>query len=94
MTKKTKIVLSGILTIISLTFIALLQLDSYYESNYVNKTDFFCGENKLLQIDYLSTIMSVVLIIFYIILNKRRSLFRDKFKFKYIGIPMIGKLIE
>jgi len=91
MSKKSKIVLvvSSILTIISIVCITLLQLDSYYETDYVKKVEFFCGKNKLLQIDYLSTLISLLLIIFYIILNKRRSLLRDKFKFKYIGIPMI-----
>ena len=92
---KIVLFLSTILTIISIVCITLLQLDTYNGFDYVKKVEFFCGgKNRQFQIDYLSTIMSLVLIIFYVILNKRRSLFRDKFKFKYIGIPMIGKLIE
>jgi hypothetical protein len=57
--------------------------------DYLNSTHQLCGEITYGVIDLISTPIALALLIFYIILYKRRVFLKDKFKYNNIGLPMI-----
>ena len=87
------ILASIVLTIMAILTICLLQYSKYTDfknKNYENKTIWLCYASQISNIDMISTPISFVLILFYIVIYKRRVLMRDRFKFRNFGIPMMS----
>jgi hypothetical protein len=72
----------------------MLQYDEYFayvnqRYDYINQTEKYCDATKpLSSIDIISTPIAAFLLILYIIIYKRRSFLKNKFKYRNIGIPM------
>ena len=97
--KKSKIVnliliiLSICLAIFCLASITILQYENYAalirnDSNFSSNAKALCFLRNN-YIDPVSTLISLILIIFYIVLYKRRVFGKTKFKYRNIGLPMI-----
>ena len=87
------IILSLILSLASIISISVLQYSNYQalianNTNFINKTESFCFLRSN-YIDFVSTPISLVLILIYIFLFKRRIFLRNKFRYRNIGLPMI-----
>ena len=84
---------SLLLAATSIVIIYLLQYDEYFvyinQTYDKNQTKRFCDSSKAYQIDLISTPIAAALILFYILIYKRRVFLRNKFKYKNIGLPMI-----
>ena len=57
--------------------------------DYINQSEAFCNIIQFSEIDVISTPISFLLIIMYILIYKRRVFLRNKFKYRNIGLPMI-----
>jgi hypothetical protein len=79
-------------TFVSITF---MQFDNYiaYQSDryeYINSTLSFCHVfDIVVNVQVISTSIAIALIIFYVILFKRRVFLRYRFKYRNVGLPMI-----
>ena len=72
----------------------MLQYDEYFayvnqRYDYINQSEAFCNIIQFSEIDVISTPISFLLIIIYILIYKRRVFLRNKFKYRNIGLPMI-----
>jgi hypothetical protein len=84
-------------TLLSFATIAIISLFQYedYKAliedryDYINSTKSFCGSMNIATIDLISTPIAIFLILFYMLLFKRRTLFCNTFKYKNVGLPMI-----
>jgi hypothetical protein len=91
---KSIFLISCFLAISVIIIICLLQYDEYFayinlRRSYINKTKAFCNLIEFSEIDVISTPISFLLIIMYILIYKRRVFLRNKFKYRNIGLPMI-----
>lgn len=97
-TRTTLIVcLSVLLSISAIVSISLLQYDEYFafindRNDYISNSQAFCRKVNLANIDIISTPIAAALLILYVVLYKRRILWRYKFKYRNIGIPMMISL--
>jgi hypothetical protein len=87
------LILSCLLSLAVIAAIGLLQYDEYFalihdRIDYINQSKSFCNATQLANIDIISTPIAGALILFYIVLYKRRVFLRTKFKFRNIGLPM------
>jgi hypothetical protein len=87
------IILSSILSLVSIISISILQYSNYRafitnNTNLINKTEAYCFLRSN-YIDFVSTPISLVLILIYILLFKRRIFWRNKFRYRNVGLPMI-----
>lgn len=79
-------------TFISITF---MQFDNYiaYQSDryeYINSTISFCYVfDIVVNVQVISTSIAIGLILFYVVLFKRRVFLRYRFKYRNIGLPMV-----
>jgi hypothetical protein len=55
----------------------------------VDRTRSLCESIQISSIDIISTPIAGALIIFYIVLYKRRVFLRHKFRYRNVGVPMI-----
>ena len=86
--------ISCLLAISVVVIICVLQYDEYYANinqryDYINQSEAFCNIIQFSEIDVISTPISFLLIIIYILIYKRRVFLRNKFKYRNIGLPMI-----
>ena len=58
-------------------------------NDYLDSTHSACEKISYGIIDLISTPVAIALLIFYIVLYKRRVFLREKYKYKNIGLPMI-----
>ena len=91
---KSIFLISCFLAISVIIIICMLQYDEYFayinlRRSYINKTKAFCNLIEFSEIDVISTPISFLLIIIYILIYKRRVFLRNKFKYRNIGLPMI-----
>jgi hypothetical protein len=87
-------VMSSILAICGVFTITILQYDDYQafvknRLKYINATKVFCDKTDIANVDLLSTPIAIGLIIFYTILYKRRVFWRNKYRYRNVGLPMI-----
>ena len=88
---------SILIGITGIAFIGILQYDEYFafindRSDYIINSKNFCTSTTKANIEYISTSIAGALLIFYVILYKRRIYLREKFKYRNIGLPMITSL--
>ncbi len=87
--------ITAILTLNGIGSITLYQYSAYIDYIQTKKentlaSSFICiKEFNSFNIDIISTTFSFILLILYAFMYKRRSFFRNKFKFQHFGIPMI-----
>ena len=93
---RIRIILNFLLSLLlatgSIIIIGVLQYDEYFafinqRQDYINATKSFCNVTAFDKIDIISTPISCVLILLYIILYKRRVFLRHKYKYRNIGLP-------
>ena len=58
-------------------------------TDYLESTHSSCEKISYGVIDLISTPVAIALVMFYVVLYKRRIFIRDKYKYKNIGLPMI-----
>ena len=85
-------VMSLILSASVIAVIGILQYDEYFafinlRFDYIERSQSFCDGVTIGNIDIISTSIAGALIIFYIILYKRRVFLRYKYKYRNIGLP-------
>lgn len=96
-TSRSRVVflISTFICLSAVTSIALFQYDEYFaymndRFDYINGTKSYCQKFGISNIDLISTPIAAFLILFYILLYKRRVFLRDKYKYRNIGVPMIN----
>jgi hypothetical protein len=89
------LVVSSLLAICSFTTISLLIFNSYwaylnFRDDYLDQIESFCYVfDQLVNVQTISTSVGAGLIVYYILLFKRRVFLRDRFKYRNVGIPMV-----
>jgi hypothetical protein len=86
--------ISIVLSIGTILVISLVNYDEVFavkndRLDYLNTTHSLCDNITYGVIDLISTPLAALILIFYIILYKRRVLLRNKFKYRNVGLPMI-----
>jgi hypothetical protein len=86
--------ISCLLAISVVVIICVLQYGEYNANinqryDYINQSEAFCNIIQFSEIDIISTPISFLLIILYILIYKRRVFLRNKFKYRNVGLPMI-----
>ena len=86
--------ISIILSIGTILVISLVNYDEVFavkndRLDYLNATHSLCDNITYGVIDLISTPIAALILIFYIILYKRRVLLRNTFKYRNVGLPMI-----
>ena len=82
-------ILLTITTILTIFFLQYTKYTDYINKTYGNKTNWLCYTSQISTIDIISTPISLLLIVFYVVIYKRRVFMREKFAFRNFGIPMI-----
>lgn len=89
--------LSMIFSLSAIGSIGILQFDEYFafindRTSYIQSSKGFCRSINLANINIISTTIAGVLLIFYVVLYKRRVFLRDKFKYRNFGLPMMTSM--
>ena len=92
--KHLLLLLSLLLAVCAIVIVTLLQFDEFnaYANgrfDYLNKTKVLCPQIRVSNINITSTPISIILLLIYVVLYKRRTFLVAKFKYKNIGLPMM-----
>ena len=84
-------ILMSIGTILVISFVNYDEAFAFknQRNDYLDSSRSSCENVSYGVIDLISTPVAIALLIFYIVLYKRRVFLREKFKYKNIGLPMI-----